>query len=50
MITFTTINILGEPDFILNFKEGYKTLKNIQSVSENWLRIDWNCMKIPVIV
>ena len=42
MITFTIINILGQPNFILNFEEGYdKTLKNIQSVSEDQLRIDW---------
>ena len=36
MITFTTINILGQPNFILNFKKGYdKTLKKIQAVSED---------------
>ena len=51
MIVFTTINILGQPNFILNFKEGYdKTLKDIQAVSEDWLRIDWKCMKIALIV
>ena len=30
MITFTAINILGQPNFNLNFKEEYdKTLNNI---------------------
>ena len=27
-------------------KKGYdKTLKNIPTVSENWVRIDWKCTK-----
>ena len=51
MINFTTINILGQPNFILNLKKGYgKTLKNIQTVSEYWLRIDWKCMKAALII
>ena len=51
MINFTTINILGQPNFILNLKKGYdKTLENIQAVSEDWLRIDWKCMKIALII
>ena len=51
MINFTTINILGQPNFILNLKKGYdKTLKNIATVTEDWLRIDWKCMKIALIV
>ena len=51
MIYFTTINILGKRNVILNLKEGYdKTLKNIPTVSEDWLRIDWECMKIALIV
>ena len=42
MIAFIMITILGQPNFILNFEEGYdKTLKNIQYVSEDQLRIDW---------
>ena len=41
MSNFTIVNILGWPNFILNLKKGYdKTLKNIQNLSENWLRID----------
>ena len=40
MIIFTTINILGQSNFILNLKKGYdKTLKNISTVSEDWLKI-----------
>ena len=42
MIYFTTINILGQPNVILNLKKGYdKTLRNISTVIENWLRIDF---------
>ena len=34
----------------MNLKRGYdETLKNIPTVSENWLRIDWKCMKINQI-
>ena len=36
MINYQTINILGQPNFILNLKKGYdKTLENIQTVSED---------------
>ena len=36
MIYFTTINILGQPNVILNLKKGYdKTLRNISTVIEN---------------
>ena len=42
MISFTTINILGESDVSLNLKKGcYKTLKNIPTVSQHCMRIDW---------
>ena len=48
MIKFTTI--LGQPNVTLNLKKGYdKILKNIPTVSEDWLRIDWKCMKIVEI-
>ena len=41
MINFTTINIVGQANFILNLKKEYdKTLKNIPNVSEDCLRID----------
>ena len=51
MINFTTINTLGQPNFILNLKKGYdKTFKKISAASEDCLRIDWKCMKIAQIV
>ena len=51
MITFTTTNIIGQPNFILNFKKAYdKTLKNIQAVSEDQVMIDWKCMKNALVV
>ena len=51
MINFTTINIVGQANFILDLKKEYdKTLKNIPTVSEDYLRIDWKCMKIALIV
>ena len=51
MIYFTTINILGQANVIFNLKKGSdKTLKNIPTVSEDWLRIDWKCMKIVLIL
>ena len=51
MFNFTTINILGQLDFILNLEKGQdKTLKNIPTVSEDWLSLDWKCMKIELIV
>ena len=41
MINLTTINILGQPNIVLNLKKGFdKTLKNIPTVSEDWMRID----------
>ena len=50
MINFTTINILGWPTFMLDFKKEYdKTRKNIPAVSEDFLRIDWKCIKIALI-
>ena len=40
MNNFTTINILEQPNFILNLKKGYdKTLKNISAASEDCLRL-----------
>ena len=50
MIDFTTINILGQPYFILDLKTEYKIFKNIPTVSEDCLRIAWTCMKIALIV
>ena len=51
MINFTTINILGQSSAILNLKKEYdKTLKNFQTVSEDWLMINWKCIKIPLII
>ena len=51
MINCTTISILGQPNVILNLKKGYdKTLRNIPTLSEDWLMIDWKCMKIALIV
>ena len=50
MINSTTINILGQPNFNLDLKKEYdKTLKNIPTVTEDCLRIDWKCMKIALI-
>ena len=40
MIKLTTINILGQFSVALNLKKGYdKTLKNIPTVSEDFLKI-----------
>ena len=51
MINFTTINILGQPNLILKLKKEYdKTLKNMPTVSEDCLRIDWKCMTIALII
>ena len=51
MISFTTINILGQSNFILNLKKGYdETFKSIPTVKEDWLRIDWKRMKNALIV
>ena len=51
MMNFATNNILGQPNFVLNLKKGYdKTVKNIPTVNEDCLRIDWKCLKIVLIV
>ena len=51
MVKPTIINILGQPNDILDFKKGFdKALKNIPTVSEDLLRIAWKCMKIAVII
>ena len=50
MINCTTINILGYPKIVLNLKKEYdKTLKSIPTVNEDWLRINWKCIKIALI-
>ena len=51
MIELTIINILGQPNGILDLKKEFdKTLKNIPAVSQNLLRIAWKCMKIALII
>ena len=51
MIEITIINILGQPNGILDLKKEFdKTLKNIPAVSQNLLRIAWKCMKIALII
>ena len=51
MIKLTIINILGQPDGILDLKKGFdKALKSIPAVSEDLLRIAWKCMKIALIM
>ena len=48
---FTTISILGLPNFILDLKKEYdKTLKNIPAVSDDCLMINWKRIKIALIV
>ena len=43
MIKPTIINILGQPNGILDLKKGFdKALKNKPAVSEDLQRIDWN--------
>ena len=50
MIRLTSLNILGQPNDLLDLKKGFdKTLKNISPVSEDLLKIDWKCMKIPLM-
>ena len=45
MVDFTAMYILGQHNVILNLKKGYdKTVKNIPTVSNDWLRIDWKGM------
>ena len=42
MIKPTIINILGQPNGIVNLKKGFdKALKDIPAVSEDLLRIAW---------
>ena len=51
MLKATIINILGQPNGIVNLKKGFdKALKNILAVSEDLLRIVWKCMKIALII
>ena len=51
MIKPTIINILGQPNGIVDLKKGFdKALKNIAAVSEDLLRITWKCMKIALII
>ena len=51
MIKLTIINILGQPNGILDLKKEFdKALKNIPALSEDLLRIAWKCMKIPLII
>ena len=51
MIKLTILNILGQPNGILDLKKGFdKALKNMPAVSEDLLRIAWNCMKIAKII
>ena len=51
MIKPTTINILGQPNGIVNLKKEFdKALKNIPAVGEDLLRIAWKCMKIALII
>ena len=51
MITLTIINILGQPNGVLDLKKGfYKALKNIQAESNDLLRIAWKCIKIALMI
>ena len=51
MIKVKIINILGQPNDILDLKKGFdKALKNIPAVSEDLLRIAWKCMEIALII
>ena len=51
MIKPTIIDILGSPNGILDLKKGFdKALKTIPAVTEDLLRIDWNYLKIVLIV
>ena len=51
MIKPTIINILGQPNGILDLKKEFdKALKNKPAVSEDLLRIAWKCMKIALII
>ena len=47
----TILNILGQPNGILDIKKGFdEALKNIPAVSEDLLRITRKCMKIALII
>ena len=51
MIKATIINILGQPNGILDLKKGFdKALKNLPAVIEDLLRIAWKCVKIALII
>ena len=51
MIKSTIAYILRKPNGILDLKKGFdKALENIPAVSEDLLRIVWNCMKIALII
>ena len=51
MIKFAIIDISGFPNGISDFKTGFnKTPKNVPNVSEDLLRIAWQCMKIVLII
>ena len=51
MIKPTIINILGQPNDILDLKKGFdKALENIPAVSEDLMRIAWKSTKIAVII
>ena len=51
MIELTTLNILRQPNSILDLKKGFdKNLKNIPAVSEDFLRIAWKGTEIALII
>ena len=51
MVKPMIINILRYPSGILDMKKGFdKALKNIPAVSEDLLRINWNYLKIALII
>ena len=51
MIKLTIINIVGQPNGILDLEKGFdKALKNKPALSEDLLRITWKCMKIALII
>ena len=51
MIKVKIINILGQPNGILDLKKGFnKALKNILAVSEDLLMIAWKYVKITLII
>ena len=51
MIKLTILNILGQPNVILDLKKVFdKFLENIPAVSENLVRLAWRGMKIALII